>query len=156
MKTLVVLYSRHGHTRMVGKKISKILRADYEDVIDMRSRKDIISWAESAYDSDLRTPTKIKKPVKKPENYDLVVIGTPIWDGIVPAIKTYLKQEKFFGKVAFFSTYGASAENAFDVMASLSRSKPIATMGLQDREIILREDKKKIKMFCDKIKKRMK
>ena len=156
MKTLTVLYSRHGHTRLVGKKISKILGGDYEEIVDLRSRKNIISWAESAFDSHLRTPTKIKKSKKNPENYDLVLIGTPIWDGVVPAVRAYLKENKFMGKIAFFSTYGASAEDAFDVMEKLSKSKPIATLGLQDREIILGEDVNKIKKFCDRIKKKIK
>lgn len=155
MKTLIVWYSRHGHTRLIGNKIAKALQADFEEIIDLKSRKDVVSWAENAFDFDITKSTTIKKPKKNPIDYDLVVIGTPIWGGVTPVIKAYLEQENF-PKVAFFSTYGASAEDAFDVMKNLSRKNPIATMGLQDRQIILKEDFKIVKKFVDKIKKKMK
>jgi flavodoxin len=140
----------------VGNKIAKQLSADIEEIVDLKSRKDVISWAESAFNSEIRKPTKIKAPKKNPMDYDLVVVGTPIWDGVVPAVKAYLKQMEFPKNVAFFSTFGASAENAFEVMGKLSKRKPLATLGLQDRQIILKEDKELVQKFADKVKKKVK
>lgn len=152
-KILVIYYSRHGHTRIVGKKIAKTLKVNIEEIIDLKDRSKIISWAESSFDDQIRKPTKIKKPINQSSDYDLVIVGTPIWDGVTPAVKAYLSQNKF-NKIAFFSTFGASEEDAFEVMAKLSKTEPIATLGLQDRQIILKEDDNLIKKFCKEINKK--
>jgi len=151
MKILVTFYSRHGHTKKVGEKIAKILGADIEEIIDKKDRNRLVSWFASAFDEELRTPTKILPLKKNPSNYNLVIIGTPIWSGIAPPIETYLSKNKF-KKVAFFATFGASAENAFYIMEKLSK-KPLAILELQDRQIEIGEHKKLIKNFCRTIKK---
>lgn len=149
-KILVSYYSKHGHTRIIGKKIAEILKADIEEIIDLKDRSEIISWAESSLDDQIRQPTKIKKPKNQSSEYDLVIIGTPIWDGVTPPVKAYLSQNKF-NETAFFATFGASEGDAFEVMAKLSRTKPVTTFGLQDRQIILKEDENLIDKFCKEI-----
>jgi len=153
MKTLVAYYSRHGHTGKVGKKIAKILRADVEEVIDKKDREHLISWDKSSFDEELRTSTKIIPTKYDAGDYDLVVIGTPIWDGISPPIKEYFSKNKF-KKVAFFITFSAAAEDAAYQMERLSR-KPVAVLELQDRQIDNKEVKKKIKEFCREIKRKV-
>ena len=152
MKTLVVYYSRHGHTKKVGDFLAKALKADVEEIADTKDRMHLAAWFSGAFDEELRTPTTIKTPSKDPSKYDLVVIGTPIWDGIVPPVKAYLKMFKGkFKKVAFYSTFGASAEDAFFVMEKESGKKPIAVMELQDRQINLGEDKQRVSDFLAKL-----
>ena len=102
MKVLVAYYSRHGHTEKVGKKIAKILRADIEEIKDVKDRNHLKSWQESAFDEELRKPTRILFLDHNPLDYDLVVIGTPIWDGISPPVYNYLLENKF--KKTFEST----------------------------------------------------
>jgi flavodoxin len=153
MKVLVAFYSRHGHTKNVGEKLAKLLKADIEEISDTKDRSRLATWFASAFDEELKTPTKINIPQKDPSKYDLVVIGTPIWDGIVPPVKSYLEMNKGkFKKVAFFSTFGASAEDAFYVMSEIIKKNPIAVMEIQDRQVILGEDKKRIEEFCKTIK----
>lgn len=144
MKVLVAYFSRHGHTKKVGKKIAKILKAEEEEIIDLKDRSKIINWFYSAFDEELKTPTKIQKLQYNPSDFDLVVIGTPIWDGIPPAVKEYLRNK--FKKVAFFITFGASAGDAPSDMARLSK-KPVAVLELQDRNL----DDKKIRSFCKEL-----
>lgn len=153
MKTLVVYFSRHGHTEKVGRKIAKILRADVEEIKDVKDRGYLKSWQESAFDEELRTPTKIMPAEHNSLDYDLVVIGTPIWDGVSPPVKEYLSKNKF-KKVAFYITFSAAAEDAAYVMEKLSK-KPVAILEVQDRQIDLGENKKLIKEFCKEIKLRM-
>jgi|SRR3989344_3030063 len=150
-KTLVVFYSLNGHARAIGNKIAQNLKADVEEIKDIRDRSHIVSWQTSAFDEELRTDTKIQKNSKNPLDYDLVVIGTPIWDGIVPPVRAYLKQNKF-RKVAFFSTFGAAAEEAFYVMEKLSGNKPVAVLEVQDRQAYGEDGERKITEFCKKIK----
>ena len=156
MKTLVVYYSRHGHAKKISEKIAKIFKADIEEIVDIKNRDHIISWSKSAFDEELRTPTKIKKIKHDPKDYDLVIIGTPIWDGISPPVWAYLALNKGkFKKVAFFATFNAAAENACYNMENLSGKKPIATLELQDRQVNLGEHVKKIEDFCKAIKKKI-
>ena len=106
-KILVVFYSLKGHTKKVGSEVAKLLKADIEEIKDLKDRSRIISWQTSAFDEELRTPTRIQKSEKNTLDYDLVIIGTPIWEGIVPGVKEYLSRNKF-KKVAFFSTFDAA------------------------------------------------
>ncbi len=155
MKSLVVFYSRHGHAKKIAEKVAKILKADVEELQDTKDRSMLATWFASAFDEELRTPTKIKTPTKDPSKYDLVIIGTPIWDGIVPPIRAYLEMNKNkFKKVAFFSTFHASAEDAFYVMSGITGKKPIAILEVQDRQVMIGEDKPLINEFCREIKRR--
>ena len=157
MKTLVVFYSRHGHAKSIGEAIAKTLGSDIESLEDTKDRGHLISWFKSAFDEELRTPTKIKPLKFSPKEYDLVVIGTPVWDGIVPPVHEYLNLNKNkFKKVAFFATFGAAPENAFYIMGKIIGKNPIATLEVQDRQIALGEHKAKINEFCKKIKKNLK
>jgi flavodoxin len=151
MKTLIAFYSRHEHTKRVAKKIAKSLKADIEQLKDKKDRSHLISWQKSAFDEEIKTPTEIEKTKYNPMEYDLVVVGTPIWDGIAPAVWAYLNGNKF-KKVAFFITFHAAAENASYFMGTLSK-KPIATLEIQDRQIDIGEDDALIKKFCNEIKK---
>jgi flavodoxin len=153
MKILVTFYSKNGHTKVIGNKIARQLNADIEEITDLKDRSKIFTWAKSAFDEELRTATTIKKPEKDPAKYDIVIIGTPIWDGITPAVKKYLQENKNkLKKIAFFSTFGASAEDAFYQMEKISGKKPIATLEIQDVQIMRKEDAPLIEEFCRKIK----
>ncbi len=152
-KILVVYYSLHGNTKKVAKAIAKSFNADVEVIVDKKDRSMLINWFMSASNEELRTSTKIETSIKNPADYKLVIIGSPIWEGIVPAIKEYLKTNRSkFKKVAFFSTFGASAENAFYQMETIINKKPLATLEIQDRQVKNREYKIKVKKFCSEIK----
>ena len=75
--------------------IAKFMNADLENIQDTKPRDHLLTWEQGAFDEELRTPTKIHPTKYDPEDYDLVIIGTPIWDGITPAVKAYLKNNKF-------------------------------------------------------------
>lgn len=150
MRVLVAYYSLNGHARKIGGEIAKILKADVEEIKDLKDRSRVISWQTSSFDEELKTPTKIEKPIKNPGDYDLVIIGSPIWDGLVPSVKQYLSRNKF-KKVAFFSTFGAAAEDVFYVMEKITGKKPIATLEVQDRQAFNDEGMERIKVFCKEV-----
>ena len=150
-RILVAFYSLQGHTKKVGLQIAKILGAEVEEIKDTKDRSMLKSWFQGAFNEELRTPTKIKPVKSNSLDYDLVVVGTPMWDGISPPVREYLKKNKFH-KVAFFATFGSAADDAFYIMNEVSGKKPVTTLELQDRQIDLKEDKKRIDDFCKKIK----
>jgi flavodoxin len=149
MKTLVAYYSLTNNTKEVAEMIAKFMNADLESIKDTKPRDHLKRWEVGAFDEKLRTPTKIHPTKYNSQDYDLVIIGTPIWDGITPAVKAYLKNNKF-KKTAFFITFGAAADDAAYVMGKLSKtSKHI--LELQDRQIKLGKHRKYIKDFTKKL-----
>jgi len=144
MKILVVFYSRTGNTRRVGEEIAKNLNADIDEIIDKKKRSGIIGWLRCGKDAFFKKLTEIENK-KRPEEYDVAIIGTPVWMGTIsPAIRTYLSQNKF-NKTAFFCTCTTDKSKTFNEMEKLS-TKPQAVLELKDREI--EESKEKINSFC--------
>ena len=71
----------------------------------------------------MRTAAKKQQLRKKtPRDYDLIVIGTPVWNSrLTPAIRTYLKENDLSQKkIALFSTSeGRGSEKTLAMMKSL-------------------------------------
>ena len=152
MKTLVTYYSRTGNTRKVGKQIAKNLKADVDEIIDIKNRRGIFGWLMAGRDASLKNLTEIEyeKDISK---FDLVVIGTPVWVGtMTPAIRTYLTDSKF-KKIAFFCTCGGQEGKTFRGMQELSK-KPVASLCLKSSSLGKKESKQAIKKFCEKLKSR--
>jgi len=137
MKSLVVYFSRTGTTKKIAEEIAEKLKADVERVIDKKSRGGMIGWILAGRDGMKRELTQINKIEKDPEDYDLVVIGTPIWVNTTPAIRTYLKENKDkFKKVAFFCTMGGSgSKDVFMEMEKITGMKPLSKMALRRDDV---------------------
>lgn len=151
-KTLVVFYSRDGHSKKVGERIASILGADIDEIKDLKNRSGMIGWLLSGKDAATNKTTEIENKID-PTAYDLVVIGTPIWVGTVtPAVRAYLTKYKL-SKVAFYCTCGDKQTKAWKDMEKLS-SAPIATMEVPDKVFKAggEEFENRIKEFCDKLK----
>ena len=152
MKKLVVFYSRTGNTKFVAEEIAKKLKADIDKILDEKDRKrKIIGWIVAGRDGMKKSLTEIKYK-KNPNDYDLVIIGTPIWGwSMTPAIRTYLTNNKF-KNVAFFLTYGGNYKDTFKEMKELSK-EPLATLDIIDKDIKDNKEQvfKKIKEFCEKL-----
>jgi flavodoxin len=107
MKSLVVYYSRTGTTKKVAEIIAQKIDADIEEIIDKKSRKGVLGFLSGGKDAVTKAATSIEEPKKNPDDYDIVVIGTPVWAGtMAPAIRTYLNIRKI-KKSAFFYTSGS-------------------------------------------------
>ena len=126
MKTLVVFYSRSGTTKRVAQEVAKALNADIDEVIDKKSRKGILGFLRAGYDATRGKTTEIEFE-KDPSGYDLVVIGTPVWNGrVTPAIRTYLlRNREKIKNAAFFSTCAGRPGKCLEQMEELWGKKPI-------------------------------
>jgi flavodoxin len=144
MKTLVVFYSRTGTTKKVAEAIAKKTGADLEEIKDTVDRSGAMGYIRSGRDAMKKRLTNLEPILKNPADYDLVVIGTPIWGWNVSApVRTYLteQKEKFLPgadkKVAFFCTMGGSGDkNAFSEMEKIIGKKPAATLALTTKEVV--------------------
>ena len=72
--------------------------------------------------------TEIAPTTKSPADYDLIVVGTPVWAGRpTPAIITYLKKNSLAGKkVALFFTQGGKKPSAIDQTKALIPNSEIS------------------------------
>lgn len=154
MKTLVLYYSRTGTTKKVGEEIAKALKADSEEIVDLKNRDGPIGWVIAGKDAMRKNLTKIKEISKDIKSYDLIVVGTPNWAGtMTPAIRTFLDKNKGnIKKVAFFSTMGgANPANVFIQMEECC-TKPISIMSVQTKEVKDNSYLSKVENFVNLIK----
>ncbi len=137
-KILVAYYSRNGSTRKVSKIISEMLQCDVEEIYDTKKREGMWGFFISGRDAMLKKPTIIKETEKDSSQYDVVLIGTPIWAGNIScAVRTYINYNKDkFKKVAFFYTSGGTqGDKIFNDIERLCNKKSIANMGLTKKQI---------------------
>jgi flavodoxin len=131
MHVLVAYYSRTGHTKQVAAEIEKELRCDTDEIIDTVNRAGPIGFLMAGRQASTTTLTKLQPIRKDPANYDLVIVGTPVWASHVstPA-RTYISENKDkFKKVAFFVTEGSSGDEAtIKEMEELSGKKAARTL----------------------------
>ena len=106
MKSLVVYYSRSGTTRFVSEKISQEIGADIEEIVDKKTRKGRLGFVVGGFEATREKTTEIAETQKSPCDYDLIVVGTPMWNKrVAPAVRTYLKRNDLSEKkVALFCT----------------------------------------------------
>ena len=122
MKSLVVYYSRNGNTRFVAEKISHEIDGDIEEIIDKKRRKGPLGFVIGGFDATRGRLTKIAEIQKSPRDYDLIVVGTPMWNKrITPAVRTYLKNNNFSEKkVALFCTsLGSQSDRVFKTLKEI-------------------------------------
>lgn len=121
MKSLVVYYTRTGKTKFVAEAIAAQLGADIEEVIDLKKRQGKIGWIMGGKDATRKSFTKIAPTKNALADYDLIVIGTPIWAwSPTPAIRTYISQNDLSGKkVALFYTFESDMKQAAEKTKAL-------------------------------------
>lgn len=79
MKVLVIYYSNTGNTKKAADYIAKKLGADTEQIKDAVPRKGLLGFVKSGYQAANSKPAKIDAIKSKVEDYDVVIIGTPVW-----------------------------------------------------------------------------
>lgn len=148
-KVLVAFYSSAGTTRKVGHMIAAALGADVEDIQEVNPRQldaqgpgglrkfrgIMLAGAETG----IGRSTPILPGKYNPADYDLVVIGTPIWNArLTGPVRTYIARHKDqFKSVAFFRT-GLSPKpsvRCFQQMEEACGKAPRATANFQAEKV---------------------
>ena len=153
MKTLVVYYSRKGHTAQIAELIAKELGADIDIIVDKKDRGGLPGWLGAGKESMKDIPANLEEPKCDPAGYGLVVIGSPIWAGkISTPARAYLR--RYAGKfpaVAFFISCSGDNEGMFEYMATLAGKAPKATMFVPNKEQKAGAHVAKVKEFVGKL-----
>ncbi len=149
-RILVVYFSRGGTTRRIARKIAHGCNADIEEIHDAKEREGPFGYARSAAEALLGAQPRIRPPRLSPKDYDLVVIGTPIWCwNISSPVRSYLSaQREGLPQVAFFCTFGGAGNDK--VMQELQRicgRSPVARPALTERECAGPEHRARLAKF---------
>ena len=114
MKSLVVYYTRTGNAKFVAETIAAELGSDIEEVVDLKKRAGKLGWMMAGKDATQEKQTQIGPTTRVPQDYDLIVLGTPIWASKpTPAIRTYIAKNDLSGKkVALFFTMDSNLKQA--------------------------------------------
>jgi flavodoxin len=154
MRTVVAYYSRTGNTRFVAEEIAEQLNADLCEVVDKKSRKGKLIFLTGGFAALRKKLTEIEvtKPV---DDYELVVVGSPVWAGrITPAIRTFLSQNDFSDKkMAVFVTLGGDKpEKSLESMKEAIVPKvPVGELAIINNLENKAEAKQQITEWCKKI-----
>jgi len=149
-RILIVYYSRTQTTKKVAEILAEKLGADIEEIKDTVDRAGVKGYWISGKDATLRKLTVLEKSEKNPSDYDLVIIGTPIWSwNMSVPVRTYVTENKSnFPEVAFFCTMGGSGdERAFKEMSEIVGKEPAGTLALKTVEVVKNLAEEKIEEF---------
>lgn len=156
MKILIVFYSKTGTTKKLAEKLASILGADTESLIDNKKRTGLIGWLTGGRDGMRKISTTIKPVSKNAADYDMVLIGGPLWGfkSVAPATRTYLLQNRdIIKKAGFFMTCGGtSSTDAFDDLKSVYGKPIVGTLDILQRNIDSIDTEQQMKSFAENVK----
>ncbi len=150
MKTLVVYYTRTGNAKFIAENIAAELGADIEEVVDLKNRQGRLAFLSAGRDATLGRETEIASTRRIPADYDLIIVGQPVWAGNpTPAIRTYLSRNDLSGRrvALFFSdtNLGQAIEKTKALMPNSTFASELAlSKPLENKD----ETKKKIAEWC--------
>jgi len=110
MRALYVYYSRSGTTKKAAEMFARRTNAKSEEIKDGMDRKGISGYFKSAKEAFRKEIIPIEPMKLDPSQYEIVVIGSPIWAGTISSpVRSYLEKNKGkFKRVGFFCTMNGS------------------------------------------------
>lgn len=101
MKSLIIYYSFEGSTKFIAETIAKETGAD---LLELKPEKELKSHGFSKYIWGGRQVVMKIKPkllpfAKNPNDYDVIIIGTPVWAyTFTPPLRTFFSEVKLQNK----------------------------------------------------------
>ena len=138
MNTLVVYYSRTGTTRTVAEKVGQTLGATVEELIDTKNRKGPVGFIAAGKDAFGKKAVPIEPMTNDPADFDLVIVGTPVWAGTMSsAVRAFLAEHgRRIRRAAFFCTTRVSGlDQTLEAMAEMCGGEVAARMGLRQKAV---------------------
>lgn len=160
-KILVIYFSKTDNTKVISENIAKKLKSDIYEIREPAKKQGFFS---RLFDKSKKNNVELDIPIpeKNINDYDTIIIGTPVWYWTIPEIvKEYLTNNNISNKnVAFFCTHNGNMINAIsDLDKILNKNHILAKLDLQ---LILKSSPidnmtislEKINIFCENIKKK--
>ena len=137
-KVLVVFFTRSGNTAKVARAIADAFDADVELIEDGTSRRGVLGYLRSGYEAGRRRLPRIGAPKHDLRAYDLVVVGTPVWNmNVSSPVRAFLVRNRGdLPRVAFFCTCGGrGGERAFREMTKACGKSPTDVLVLREGDL---------------------
>jgi flavodoxin len=165
-KILVIYFSRTGFTNGIAERIANKCHADIEQIKiahNFGNQHAIVAdrddWQKNGYLQSMFQALVHAKPRighlrNSLDDYDLIIIGTPVWFwNMASPVRTLITQYDFHHKpVAIFCTYGGSgAGKVIHDIENMLHQKSIASVALTDDEILKNQCEEKIAAFVSKM-----
>jgi len=106
---LVLYYSRSGNTEAMAREIARRFQADIIKLTAESYTLDFQGWVNANFDALYQKPAVIEPETIDISNYDLIIIGSPIWYfRPAPPLWTFVENNNFQGKaVILFNTFNS-------------------------------------------------
>ncbi len=155
MKTLIVYYSRTGLTKKIAENMkNKILESEIEEVESVKNRSGILGYLLSGKEAVKGTLADIKETKFDLNNYDLTILGTPVWGGNISSpIRAYIEKNKDELKnIAIFFTQGSSgAERAKQKLEKFLNKNIENYVIFTSKEIVQNKFDEKLNIFVNNL-----
>ncbi|HKL46764.1 MAG TPA: hypothetical protein VJ906_11055 [Roseovarius sp.] len=112
--------------------------AKTEPIVERTARAGLLGSSVGAVNALLGRKSAIAAPLRDPSDFDLVILGTPVWAGApAPAVNAYIDRHRdALDRVAFFCTQGKfGAAGALSQMGRRLGHPPLATLVVNEDEI---------------------
>lgn len=158
MKTTVIYYSLDGNTKFTAEKIADKLGADLIQIIPAKEypKGKVSKYFWGGKSATFGEAPKLEAYDFDQNQYDLVILGTPIWAGtFAPPLRTFIRENKLMGKkIALFACCsGGATEKCFEQLKKeTGNSNVLSTLRLIDPLKGNQADAdKQIVDFCSKL-----
>ncbi len=135
---LVVFYSRSGNTQALAHALATAGGWDCEALHDPTRRGGLLGALRSGWQALRAEPAPIAPLEHDLGDYDLVVVGTPVWNHRVSSpVRAFLERHRAeLRRVALFVTcHGNGARRVLAEMAALAGREPVTTLAVRAREL---------------------
>jgi menaquinone-dependent protoporphyrinogen IX oxidase len=137
-RVLVVYYSLTGNTARVGRDLAARLDAEVESIRDRGHGTGFLGQFAATLDAWRERAATIEPLQHYPAEYEVTLIGTPIWAGrMTPAVRAYLQRTRGqLRDVAFFTTsHSTDVGRIVASLEALAGRRAIASIGFNAREL---------------------
>jgi len=138
VNALVVYYSRTGTTRAVADKVAQALGATVEELIDTKNRKGPLGSLAAGKDALTKKAVPIQPMTNDPADFDLVIVGTPVWAGTMSsAVRAFLAEHgrRIRRAAVFCTTHVSAIDQTLEAMADMCGGEVVARMGLRRKAV---------------------
>jgi hypothetical protein len=119
-----------------------------------KSYKVLLGWLRAGRGAMKKVTIGINEPKRDPAQYDLVVIGSPIWAGLISIpVRSYIAKHraKFKAVAIFVNLGGDNSAPGLKEMGETCGKKPIATMAVSTDETKKGQFSGKVTKFVEEI-----
>ncbi len=139
-KVLLVYFSWGGNTRAVATQIQELAGCDIVEVEPEEAYPDTYETVRPIAYEELENGSRpIKTKVNNMTDYDILIVGTPIWGGhLTPPMKLFLQSYDLNGKtIAPFSTHQGSGlgQSVSDIRSVCPNSTILTGMPIASSQI---------------------